>query len=188
MKTSPILTQEQSMPTSNNEIKNITEQLKNLVTELFILCQQTLAEIDITITQLKVICLVYGKTNHTVSSIANYLKVSKPTTTRIIDRLVQKDMLRRLPDSTDRRVIRCILSDEGAKILNNLWIEHSDITIDLLSEMNIGDLNKIEISISAIKNLVQNVQPRKSSQKEKDIVKEEYREPSSSDPWALVTP
>ena len=85
------------MTTSNNEIKLIYHQLKNLGTAFFILCQQSLSETDITITQLKVMCLLYGKTNHTVSSIANYLRVSKPTTTRIIDRLVQKDMLHRIP-------------------------------------------------------------------------------------------
>ena len=130
-------------------------------------------------------CLLYGKTNHTVSSIANYLRVSKPTTTRIIDRLVQKDMLHRIPDSTDRRVIRCVLSKEGIKLLNNVWDEQSDIKINLLSEMNSEDLNKFENSISAINRFIQNVYSRASSVNE-SVDEDESKEPSSSDPWALA--
>ena len=176
------------MTIHDNDINNIHEQLKDLVTELFILCQESLAEIDITITQLKVMCLVYGNNNHTVTSIANYLRVSKPTTTRILDRLVQKDLMQRLPDSKDRRVIRCILSEEGIDLLTNVWNEHSEITIQILSDLPSKELIFIENSISSIKEFLHKLHSRKSIQTIESSIEndEEFREPSSSDPWALA--
>ena len=75
---------------------------------------------DLTLQQLRVLGLIAqapGLTNH---DLRQALGVSAPTCTGLVDRLVDKGLVRRGEDDTDRRVRRVHLTDAGARILDGL--------------------------------------------------------------------
>ena len=75
-------------------------------------------ELDLTISQIRVLSLLYQGPQR-MGSIANYLGCILSSATSIIDRLVDKEMVVRFPDSEDRRVVICELPPRDERQWNN---------------------------------------------------------------------
>ncbi|MBW4082172.1 MarR family transcriptional regulator [Paenibacillus sp. S150] len=66
-----------------------------------------------------------------VSEISRYMRLSPPTITQLINSLEAKQMVERLPDATDRRVVRIKLTEQG-KIITGRAKHHMN---DMLNKM-----------------------------------------------------
>ena len=53
--------------------------------------------------------------------VAAFLRTGMPSATSMIDRLVKKGLVRRVEDTTDRRVVACELTGEGVEALERFW-------------------------------------------------------------------
>ena len=62
----------------------------------------------------------------TISNVAEYLKVRHNGASLLIERAVQRDLLRRQQDPTDRRRVLVSLTEQGAYILNRITIANRD--------------------------------------------------------------
>ncbi len=56
-----------------------------------------------------------------MGDIANHLGSSFPATTSMIDRLVEKGLVKRAHSTVDRRVVTCELSPRGTEVLDSFW-------------------------------------------------------------------
>jgi len=76
---------------------------------------------DLTARQLTAFLTVYmDDTTHTVSSLAELLHISRPGVTRIMDRLVQFDLVAREEDREDRRRVLVRRTTRGAVFFREL--------------------------------------------------------------------
>jgi DNA-binding MarR family transcriptional regulator len=76
---------------------------------------------DLTARQLTAFLTVYtDETTHTVSSLAELLRISRPGVTRIMDRLVQFDLVSREEDREDRRRVLVRRTARGAAFFREL--------------------------------------------------------------------
>lgn len=76
---------------------------------------EELQTLDLTMAQLKTIWfLQQGQTN--MSRIASALGVALPSATATVERLVQRDLVQRHEDPTDRRLVVCSLTDKGVSL------------------------------------------------------------------------
>jgi DNA-binding MarR family transcriptional regulator len=76
---------------------------------------------DLTARQLTAFLTVYmDETTHTVSSLAELLHISRPGVTRIMDRLVQFDLVAREEDREDRRRVLVRRTTRGAAFFREL--------------------------------------------------------------------
>lgn len=76
---------------------------------------------DLTARQLTTLLTVYLEdTVHSVSSIANMLQISRPGVTRILDRLVEGDLVSRAEDAADRRRVLVYRTRAGAHFVQDL--------------------------------------------------------------------
>jgi len=76
---------------------------------------------DLTARQLTAFLTVYmDETTHTVSSLAELLHISRPGVTRIMDRLVQFDLVSREEDREDRRRVLVRRTTRGAAFFREL--------------------------------------------------------------------
>ncbi len=76
---------------------------------------------DLTARQLTAFLTVYmDETTHTVSSLAELLHISRPGVTRIMDRLVQFDLMAREEDREDRRRVLVRRTTRGAVFFREL--------------------------------------------------------------------
>lgn len=76
---------------------------------------------DLTARQLTAFLTIYmDETTHTVSSLAELLHVSRPGVTRIMDRLVQFDLVAREEDREDRRRVLVRRTTRGAAFFREI--------------------------------------------------------------------
>jgi DNA-binding MarR family transcriptional regulator len=76
---------------------------------------------DLTARQLTVFLTIYGDhAVHTVSSLAEYLNVARPGMTRVLDRLVEYQLVARQEDTEDRRRVLVRRTEHGASLYREL--------------------------------------------------------------------
>ena len=69
-------------------------------------------DLELTMPQFRAICLL-GQGPERMGNIAGHLSTSMSSATSMIDRLVDKGLVERAPDPSDRRVVTCQLTDRG---------------------------------------------------------------------------
>lgn len=56
-----------------------------------------------------------------MSELAQYLGISRPAATGLIDRLISQGLVERRYDDADRRVIKIKITSKGQKIVSDIW-------------------------------------------------------------------
>jgi DNA-binding MarR family transcriptional regulator len=88
--------------------------------ELFPILPKEWLNLDLTAGQLKTLLILYVNGSARMSDIASALGVSLPTSTGVLDRMVEQGMVVRENDPGDRRVVICRLSPKGGALLTGL--------------------------------------------------------------------
>ncbi|PKB63643.1 MAG: hypothetical protein BZY80_06130 [SAR202 cluster bacterium Io17-Chloro-G2] len=70
------------------------------------------SDLELTMPQFRTICLL-GRGSERMGNIAGHLTTSMSSATSMIDRLVDKGLVERAPDASDRRVVTCQLTSRG---------------------------------------------------------------------------
>src|SRR5215469_17282298 len=81
---------------------------------------QEWAQLELSIGQLKVLMMLAGHPGMTISQIAERLRIGKPSTSMLVDRLVQQDLVHRREDENDRRRTLVSLTTEGNGLTTRL--------------------------------------------------------------------
>ena len=102
-------------------IEDILQLTDKLFRHLLPILPMEWLHLDLTITQLKVVLLLFITGHSRMSDIASELGVSLATATGVADRLVERNLLIRNGDPDDRRVVLCKLSNDGEKLIRDLW-------------------------------------------------------------------
>jgi len=107
------------------------EDNNNLLEEAFHLLARTVVRSDpsrleawagvgLTMTQLRVLFLLRGNAGASAGMLADSLNVTPSTLTRIMDRLVRNDLVRRQIDDGDRRLVRHYLTPSALEMVAEL--------------------------------------------------------------------
>ena len=93
--------------------------------------------LDMTIPQIRTLVLLERMGPLRMGNIAIYLGRALSATTTVMDRLVEKGLVDRVADPSDRRVVICQLSESGEQAITRFWRigrERLQIVADLLDE------------------------------------------------------
>lgn len=99
------------------------------------LCNARLAPHGLTLPQWVVLSALWQRDGLPVSEIAAYTGNAGPATSRILDRMEERDLVARRPDPFDRRAQRVVLRPRG-EALRALDRFHEEITAALLDGMD----------------------------------------------------
>ena len=77
--------------------------------------------LDMTISQIKTLVLLESMGSVRMSVISGYLGSTLSATTSIVDRLVQRELVNRVSDPNDRRVVMCELTAAGREATERFW-------------------------------------------------------------------
>lgn len=82
----------------------------------------SVAEVDdlVTVSQLRVLMMVFTRGPMNLGSVASGLDVSAPNASRICDRLIKAGLLDRREDPTDRRNIALTLTEDGQALIDRV--------------------------------------------------------------------
>jgi DNA-binding MarR family transcriptional regulator len=101
------------------------------------------SEAELTTSQLRLLILLRQEPGATLSSLAAHLRVSPPTASGLVDRLVRQDYLRREGDPNDRRFVRHHLTERGVAVLGELEREGRALMNDILGRLSDSELDAL---------------------------------------------
>lgn len=82
----------------------------------------------------------------TMKELAEMLRVTSPSATSFVDRLVKIGHITRATDATNRRLVRLHITDAGAQSLEKTMSEHRKILFQILSVLSPAD----QVSLKSI--------------------------------------
>jgi DNA-binding MarR family transcriptional regulator len=116
-----------------NSLFNMQETRKQELTERFIELVEQInqcmhsrpleewPDLELTIPQIKTLTLLRHQGPQRMGSIATFLGSTLSSSTSIIDRLVDKGLVERVPDPDDRRVVICQPTPRGQESTEQFW-------------------------------------------------------------------
>lgn len=137
-------------PQKEELIENILQLTDSTFRELFPMLPKEWLHLDLTMSQLKVVLLLFISGPSRMSDIASALGVSLATATGVMDRLVERDIVLREGDPKDRRVVLCRLSNKGEKLISGLWQLSRDRAGELMRALAPSQLLLITEALEAL--------------------------------------
>lgn len=132
---------------SGTDANNLLEQA---VYKALVAGAERWAAADLTMPQLKVLLLLANSGSAPVSWLAARMSVSPPNITGILDRLEERHWVRRTSDPRDRRIVRIVLSDEGQRLLHDLFNAGSTQVRDALADLPAEKIEALSASLPAL--------------------------------------
>jgi DNA-binding MarR family transcriptional regulator len=131
-------------PPEDNAHRMICRQIKQLSSSLVRRVDRHMQPLELTGMQWEPVLMLWLKRADTVASLARYSQVGFAAMSRMLDRLEEKDLLRRERSETDRRVVHLHLTPKGKKIANRIWpivVEGMHVHLDGFKKEELGLLN-----------------------------------------------
>ncbi|NEU05792.1 MULTISPECIES: MarR family transcriptional regulator [Clostridium] len=94
----------------------------------------------------------YGK--QPISEVSKRLFISMPNMTKLLNKLIEKEMVVRLPDDKDRRIINIELTPKGEKYLDEKYNEVLDTLTSKFSTLSEDQIDKLALSIHNLKEVL----------------------------------
>ena len=107
--------------------------------------------LELTVTQLVVLFLLREAPGMPAGALAEDLRVTPPTVTGLVDRLVRMGLVRREEDPKDRRLVRNVLTERGQEILGEVEREGRAFLTQLLERLSAGQLSRL---VGSLEDLV----------------------------------
>lgn len=114
------------------------------------MCQDMLAKHDLTLAQWVILSALWRQDGMLISEIADYTGNNAPAASRIIDRMEEAGLVKRVPSPDDKRVVRVHLTDHGrslshlsdfhervnARLLQGISVSEAELLFDLLGRVD----------------------------------------------------
>lgn len=108
-------------PPEDGPHRMICRQMKMVMSSLVRRVDAHMQPLELTGMQWEPVLLLWLKRADTVAGLARVSQVGVPSMTRMLDRLEEKDLLRRERSELDRRVVNLHLTAKGKKVANKIW-------------------------------------------------------------------
>src|SRR3984885_5006999 len=97
---------------------------------------------ELTFTQLRILLAIeYGKDQ--VGKLARSAQVAQPAMSKIVDRLIRLEFVRRDPHPTDRRQIKLSLTAKGAAMTRRVRLKAAEKYVDAIKHISGSDQQKL---------------------------------------------
>jgi len=99
---------------------------------------------DLTLSQVEILNFIGLSGKKTMKDIADYLKITPPSTTTIIEEMERKGLVERIKDEKDRRIAFIVLSKKTKKIFTSICKQKELIFKEMISKLNNKDQKILE--------------------------------------------
>ena len=91
------------------------------------------------IPQMHALLFLQSQPGITMKELAEMLRVTSPSATTFVDRLVKLGHIRRARDATNRRLVRLHLTPAGAVALKKTMLQRRKILLEIVSVLSLSD-------------------------------------------------
>lgn len=106
--------------------------------------------LELTVTQLRVLFVLRQNPGAPAGVLAERLRVTPPTVTGLVDRLVRSGAVRREEDPKDRRLVRNVLTERGQEVLGEVEREGSTFLTELFERLSAEQFSGLVESLEAL--------------------------------------
>jgi len=99
------------------------------------MCQEMLSEHDLTLAQWVILSALWRQDGMLISEIADYTGNNAPAASRIVDRMEEGGLVKRVPSPDDKRVVRVYVTEHG-RSLSHLSDFHERVNARLLRDIS----------------------------------------------------
>ncbi len=103
---------------------------------------------------LEILKLLYDDGMLHLAEIADLLFISKSQMTRLIDELIELDMVERQPDAVDRRKSNIILKDKGNNVVEEFRAKVGESIKSWLSSLSEEELRELSVSLKRLQDII----------------------------------
>jgi len=137
-------------------MKNI-EKLTELVFTLSRITRDGIEEKDNSLSyiQFQTLSFLMKQKNSTMKEISEYVHITAPSTTTLVNNLVRMKLISRIDDKDDRRIVRLTITQSGKKELEKGFvaaIKHLKNVFSKLSKKDRDDLTRVLTKLSKLFN------------------------------------
>lgn len=112
---------------------------------------------DISSQQLSVLYLV-RTLGASMADIARQLNVAPTVVTGLVDRLESRGMLSRQPDPTDRRKIRLVLTDQGARASVEIEQRFAELVDQSMEKLSAAERDQLSQGLQLLSNVISDLE------------------------------
>jgi DNA-binding MarR family transcriptional regulator len=113
-------------------------------------------ELDISTPQLKALLLVSEEKGIRMRELAHKLGGSFSNATVLVDRLVERDLIERLAEPQDRRVVLVRSTEKGQHLIEQLVTSWQTLSIPLLETLTTEDLATVSSALRVLLKAIRN--------------------------------
>jgi DNA-binding MarR family transcriptional regulator len=99
---------------------------------------------DLTLSQVEILNFIGFSGKKTMKDIADYLKITPPSTTVMIEEMEEKGLVKRMNDEKDRRVIFITLTKKTKRAFTSIYKQKELIFKEMISGLNKKDQKTLE--------------------------------------------
>ena len=110
---------------------------------LFRQCLRTEQKLEFTPLHLHAATALAEKGHMKMSELAKRLALTTPSTTQLVDKLVDKKVIERFYDSKDRRTVCIKLTAFGKKVVTKMEYEESKVALEILGVLSETELKNL---------------------------------------------
>lgn len=143
------------MPSDLNATTNVADVSARLRLSITRLARQLrqMSEGDLTPTQLSVLATISNHGPLTLGEVAERERVAAPTITKVVGVLVDRGLIERTPDPSDRRFVRVTLTDAGDSLLERTRARRTAWLTQQLRNLDEDDLESLSAAADVLDRL-----------------------------------
>ena len=113
--------------------------------------------LNFTLSELRVLYIFKDQKKYKMSEIANTCGIPLPTATHIVDKLVKSNVVKRMLDKNDRRVIFIEFTKKGKKIMGECEAHHKKSFMQLVSILAEEDREKLVKTMEQFASVIEEI-------------------------------
>jgi len=135
-------------------------QLAEITTRLFNNCQEKevrhAAKFGVSVAEFRCLQVLMEAEKLTVNQLAKKMSLSSGRISRLVDKLVAKQLVTREGGTSDRRIYYLRLSEKGGKLANALVQSHIEIHNDIMDKIDVQYHDPMIKILTLLNNAVEN--------------------------------
>jgi MarR family 2-MHQ and catechol resistance regulon transcriptional repressor len=106
---------------------------------------------NLSITEFSVLEVLFHKGKQTIQQIANSIIIASSSMTYVIDKLEQKDLIKRNACPQDRRVIHVTLTEKGQELMEIVMPEHEEFVEKVFESLKPNEVEDLSFLLRKVR-------------------------------------
>ena len=117
------------------------------------IAKQDIKKHGLNLTEFEVLELLYSKGPQTIQDIGRRILLTSGSMTYVVDRLTEKGLVQRKNCEEDKRVIYAALTEQGEKILDDVFPAHAGCIADIFKGLSAEEIEQMTEGLKKISRL-----------------------------------